>query len=366
MPVPPDYGGIVDVHFKIKALHEAGCEIYLHCFQYGRKEAPELKKWCKEVWYYPRLTGWRGVSFSIPYIVFSRRNKQLLKRLQEIDAPILFEGVHTSLYAAHPTLASRKKILRAHNIEWEYYAALAQKETNFRKQFYFKKEAQLLKNYESTLQQMNLFLTVSMEDEKFFRQKYPESEHAFIPPFQPHQKAIGKTGQGNFALYHGNLQHPENEEAALYLLEHVFPFISFPIIVAGKNPCKEIKKRCAKLNQCTLIEDPDAATMESLISDAHIHLLPTFQMTGFKLKLLFALFAGRHVIANMEMLHGSGLEACCKIVSKPEEWIAAIDLLSAVPFTPEELERRNVMLSVHFDKQKNAAKMLTYLQPKLP
>jgi hypothetical protein len=32
VPYPPNYGGVMDVFFKIRALHEQGIKIHLHCF----------------------------------------------------------------------------------------------------------------------------------------------------------------------------------------------------------------------------------------------------------------------------------------------------------------------------------------------
>jgi hypothetical protein len=36
VPWPADYGGVVDLFYKIKALHDEGVKIKLHCFDYGR------------------------------------------------------------------------------------------------------------------------------------------------------------------------------------------------------------------------------------------------------------------------------------------------------------------------------------------
>ena len=32
IPYPPDYGGVIDIYYKIKALNSAGIKIHLHCF----------------------------------------------------------------------------------------------------------------------------------------------------------------------------------------------------------------------------------------------------------------------------------------------------------------------------------------------
>jgi hypothetical protein len=55
VPWPADYGGVVDLFYKLKALHAEGVKIILHCFLYGeRSRQDELNKYCEEVHYYKR------------------------------------------------------------------------------------------------------------------------------------------------------------------------------------------------------------------------------------------------------------------------------------------------------------------------
>ena len=54
VPYPPDYGGIMDVFYKLKALHAEGVKVKLHCFEYGRGPSSELNYYAEEVFYYPR------------------------------------------------------------------------------------------------------------------------------------------------------------------------------------------------------------------------------------------------------------------------------------------------------------------------
>ena len=35
VPHPPDYGGVIDIYYKVKSLHELGIKVHLHCYQYG-------------------------------------------------------------------------------------------------------------------------------------------------------------------------------------------------------------------------------------------------------------------------------------------------------------------------------------------
>ena len=41
IPFPPNYGGVIDIYYKIKALHQLGVKIILHCFAYERPQAEE-------------------------------------------------------------------------------------------------------------------------------------------------------------------------------------------------------------------------------------------------------------------------------------------------------------------------------------
>ncbi len=362
IPYPADYGGAIDVFYKIKALAEAGAEIYLHCFAYGRKESKELKALCKEVWYYPRKTGIGGISFTIPYIVYSRRNKALLRRLIEIEAPILFEGIHTTYYLSRPELSQREKAIRIHNIEHAYYNELAARTQDKSKRLYYAAEGRLLKKYEERLQAATAFFALSMADVDFYRKRYPNATHEFIGPFHAYNHITAMPGKGKFCLYHGNLSHPENIEAVLFLLREVFPYISAPVVIAGREPSAEIFAACKALPHCRLITNPSAHEMETLIGEAHIHVLPTFQPTGMKLKLLYALSGGRHVLVNDAMLHGTGLEDCCIIANSPEDFCRLIEQSFGRAFTAADIELRRSLLTRHYSNALNAQNLLTHLQ----
>ena len=47
VPYPPNYGGVIDIYYKIKALKAVGVKIILHCFLYNRPEAKELEELCE-------------------------------------------------------------------------------------------------------------------------------------------------------------------------------------------------------------------------------------------------------------------------------------------------------------------------------
>jgi hypothetical protein len=285
-----------------------------------------------------------------------------LQRLIEIDAPILFEGVHTTYYIGHPSLAQRQKAIRNHNVEWDYYRQLGNKESELFKKMFFRTESRLLKRYEEQLNATNVFLPLSMADAGYFEKLYPKAVTQFIAPFHPHEKVNSKTGTGTYCLYHGNLSHPENIEAALFLTQQVFSTIDTPLIIAGSNPDEKVVAACNAMHNCRLVANPNDATMRQLIKDAQIHVLPTFQPTGMKLKLLYALFNGRHVLVNDNMLNGTELDGLCHIAMSAQDLVANIRKLMHVPLTENDITHRNAALLKDYDNRRNAEKLLTYLQ----
>ena len=112
VPYPANYGGVIDVFYKLVNLHKAGVKIILHCMEYGRGEQKELEKYCHKVYYYKRKTSFIHQLSPVPYIVKSRSSKELLNNLLLDDFPILFEGLHTCYYLSDKRLKNRFKIYR--------------------------------------------------------------------------------------------------------------------------------------------------------------------------------------------------------------------------------------------------------------
>ena len=184
VPWPADYGGAIDVYYKLKALHEAGYSVTLHTYIYGeRTPQPILEGLCDNVYYYERETGWKKQFSILPYIVSTRCNPQLLENLCKDDSPILFEGLHTCFFLNHPMLANRKKIVRMHNIEHFYYRSLAvQAGWNWRSLYYWV-ESVRLRRYESVLQYADLICGITKADQQYLIKHFPEKKVIHLPCF---------------------------------------------------------------------------------------------------------------------------------------------------------------------------------------
>lgn len=347
VPWPADYGGAIDVYYKLKALHEAGYNIILHTYIYGeRTPQPMLEELCNKVYYYERETGWKKQFSVLPYIVSTRCNPQLLENLCKDDSPILFEGLHTCFFLYHPMLANRKKIVRMHNIEHLYYRSLAvQAGWNWRSLYYWA-ESVRLRRYESILQHADLICGITKADQQYLIKHFPEKKIIHLPCFFDTAPLASLSPSQTyhtepFVLYHGNLSVEENQRVVRYILRHIAPLCPGTLfVIAGRNPNFANVPRNVKI-----IANPSDEYLDQLIETARIHLMLTFQSTGIKLKLLNVLTKGRgHIIANRPMLYGHSLGRFCTQADETSQIAEAINTLMGQPIEMSTLENRNKVL----------------------
>ncbi|MEO7984666.1 MAG: glycosyltransferase family 4 protein, partial [Bacteroidota bacterium] len=185
----------------------------------------------------------------------------------------------------------------------------------------------------------------------------------FLPAYPTWQQVTGEEGMGNLCLYHGNLSVPENEEAAIWLLEKVFIQTRKPFVIAGKKPSKRLEKMAHLCQHTCLVADPSEAELNDLIRKAHINVLPGFnkKSTGLRLKLLHALYEGRHCVVNEQMVKGTGLESACHTGTTANAFASIILQLYHQPFTPEEITLRQRLLGDTYDNEKNTLNLIQYL-----
>lgn len=358
IPYPANYGGVIDVFYKLKTLHELGYKISLHCFEYGRARAEELKMYCSQINYYDRSMGLTNQLSAMPFIVKSRKNPKLIDNLLKDTAPILFEGLHTCAYLQDERINSRKKIVRMHNVEHKYYSGLKLAELNPLKRVYFQLESNKLKNYESILNSANSVLCISQSDLNYYSKIVPYA--ALLKPFVENQGEIPSVKLQDYCLYHGNLEVAENQNSLRFLMD-VFKGSTIKLIVAGKNPSKVIKKEIQISSNIELIENPNNEKLIELIAQAKVSCLPTFQSTGIKLKLINSLINGNVVVVNNQMVEGTELGKYCLKANTKSEWRKTlvdvfsknIDLLS--------IQERRVEVSKMFDNKENIKPLLVLL-----
>ena len=352
---------MIDTFYRIKALHSLGIHIHLHCFEYGRPHSIELESLCETVSYYQRKSGvFQHFSF-LPFVVYTRRSNELLESLIKNDYPILFDGLHTTCHINHPLLSNRKKLVRLHNIEHRYYRTLVNYEPNLIKKIYYTVESFKLKRYEKVLENTDCILPLSIIEQDYFKKRYPNS--VYLAPFHPFYESESLPGFGDYILYHGDLSVSENAIIAVSLISDIFSNISYPCIIAGKNPPDRILSKASHYSNIRIVSNPDNKEMNRLILNAHINLLPALSSNGFKLKLLFALYTGRHCLINSVIADSTSPSSLCHIADSKKETLEKISSLMQERFTEEMILERTKILSENYINLSNGKKLIDNIFP---
>ena len=358
VPYPVDYGGVFDLFYKIKTLNSLGIVIHLHCFEYGRGPQPELNKYCASVSYYKRKKINALFHSSLPYIVSSRINKKLIDRLLGDNHPILLEGIHCTAILNDRHFLKRTILVRLHNVEYLYYEHLSLYEISFFKKIYYRFESRLLEQYEKRLAKNTVYLCVSQRDLEHYEQDLHANNIRYLPVFIGQGRVESLVGSGSYCLYHGNLSVPENQAAAIWLIEKVFDDLHIQLVIAGRNPSARLKKIADRSQHTRLIENPSVEEMMKLIRDAQVNVLPSFNATGIKLKVLNALYGGRHCLVNEAAITDIRFRSICEIANEANETKNKIGKLLSTPFSEEMIARRRAVLENMFNNEKNGLQLI--------
>ena len=359
VPCPVNYGGVIDVFFKLKALVERGFKVHFHCFEYGREHSERLEALCVETHYYKRDMSLGNLFSKKPFIVTSRISEDLIQNLLKDNYPILLEGLHTCGVLLDPRMEGRKIFVRAHNLEHDYYRYLADTEKSLRKRLFLRIEARKLRKFEPILAKATGIFAISNKDYEYFKQFYDNVY--LIPAYAGFDKVDVLEGQGDFVLYHGKLDVSENYNAAEFLIKKVFKGTDIKLKIAGMNPPSHLVRCAAAEPNVELIENPEDDYLQELIRNAHINILVTTQSTGLKLKLLNALFNGRYCVVNDKMVEGLDINDLCVVANIADEIKTVVADLMTKPFVEEQVAIRKSRMDAFYNSSRATDRLVELL-----
>lgn len=316
-PYPPNYGGAIDMYYKIKALSAQGVQISLHVFYEDRIDLGDLKLYCENIALYKRdRSVLKHLSFK-PFAVTSRISKELVENLKASKVPVFFESLRT-LWVLGKVDLSQKIAVRCHNIEHDYSWGLYRNETNWLKKIAYLLEGYKYKYFESILNKADILMPLSYYDFEYFKAQYQVPTY-FLPVFQGNNSLESKEGMGTYALYHGDLSVADNVKSAHFIL-NVFKHLDKPLIIASSTMHPSIIKAVKACDNITFQVIKNEEQLTKLIKDAHINTLYSFQRSGTKLKVFNALFKGRFCIVNTNMVDDEDVLSQCEIAEDQEHY----------------------------------------------
>jgi glycosyltransferase involved in cell wall biosynthesis len=101
--------------------------------------------------------------------------------------------------------------------------------------------------------------------------------------------------------------------------------------------------------------------MQDLIKKAQVNVLPSFNNTGVKLKLLNALYNGKHCLVNPAGMDGAAIEGLCTIAGSAQEFKESVMRLYQEPYNEESALHRQRILEAHYNNEKNAGRLISWI-----
>ncbi|APY10093.1 hypothetical protein BWZ22_02070 [Seonamhaeicola sp. S2-3] len=339
-PYPPDFGGVIDVFYKIKALNELGIKVYLHFYYHDRSDLLGLEPYCEKIFIYKKDNSiLKHLSF-LPFSVSSRYSQDLIENLVSIKAPILFESIRTTSILKKVKL-KQKIAIRCHNIEHKYSWGLFRSEQNIIKKIAFLIESLKFKQYENILSKADYIFTISNHEYKYFASHYNKKKVINLPVFQENVNVLSKNGYGAYALYHGDLAVSDNIKSALFIID-VFKDLDEKLIIASSRKPFKVLKEIKKYDNISFQFISKKEQLDTLIINAHINTLYSFQQSGTKLKVFNALFKGRYCIINDNMVDDPNILDICEVINNKKDYQTAVKMLFKQEFILNE-KRRHVL-----------------------
>lgn len=353
VPFPPNYGGIIDVYFKLKAFHQLGVKVYLHLYGNSTDGMEDLKSIAEEIYFYPIKKNPLYFLHPFPFSVKSRPAKELLKNIKKHQVPIFFESLKTSQILHLDPLSGYPKYLRLHNIEQNYFEGLAQSESEKLKQKMFRLEAKKYVKYESILSQMDEVFTLSKAEQHIIQLKYNKGK--YVPVFHGNDKMPDLEPFGKFVLYHGDLRAADNCKAVEYLID-VFKDLEYPLVIASGTKEEWVRSKIQAFQNIKFVYLNDFHHLLQLFNEAHINIAWSFQESGTKLKVINALFNSRYSIINSNIIDDERVSELCVSVESTSQLIQKVNELMHQPFQPS-IHYREV-LENYLNDLKNAEIMV--------
>lgn len=353
MPWPLDNSLAIDTYYQLEALHAAGVRIHLHYYSTTPGVHPtELNKFCEKIY-----------TWSSEKEVDAAHQPccaTMSSVLNNTDYPILFEGPYLTAILKKGIHTNRKIVVRMYRDECRHFQHLAAEATGPFKKFRMVQRSHQMKKWEDGLPDHCLYAFATRESAASFRADHGLPQVEFLPWFTPYHSVDSLKGVGNFCLYHGDLSMPCAEKSVRWLLTKVFNDISIPFVIAGRAPGKAVQKMAGFYANTCLVENPTPAEMDDLVRKAQINVLPNFSYKKPELKLIHALFTGRHCLTNDQGVSGTEYEPACHTGTQPSAFKSIILQLFHQPFEEEEIRLRQRILQ-QVDSLRPAAALQHYL-----
>jgi len=308
VPYPPHNGYKKRNFYFIKALADRGIDVVL----VTRKETVDTKfsKMCRHIELVDSKVNVVGallksLGFWLPFTVLKRTDKNIKAVIEEcisqfdIDV-VICDSMYQSMNI--PVIDGVTTVLYEHNIESVIIQRYAQKEPNIFKKFFALIEHNKMRFLQKRMwKRFDLCIACSEKEKKEMAQF---AKKVFVVNNGVDREYFCSTGyaqEDHMIIYTGQIGWFPNEDAVLYFVERVYPFIkgAIPDVrfwVIGNKPSERVKNLTQQDKSITVagfVED-----IRPYMGKAQVFVVPLRIGSGTRLKILEALSMKKAVVST--------------------------------------------------------------------
>ncbi|MCF8237091.1 MAG: glycosyltransferase family 4 protein [Saprospiraceae bacterium] len=382
-PYPLKDGESIAVTYMSRAMRDLGCEITLLSMNtvkhyFDTNHLPDSFDHYKDIFYTEidnRIKPldaffhlFREGSYNINRFVCPAFTKMLIHILEEETFDVIqLETLYMAPYI--PVIRKHSKALialRAHNVEHEIWARMAQNTPRGLKRWYLGHLAHKLEAYEkSQLNQVDLMVTMTQRDLDLFRSMGFRGQGMIAPigiDLQDYIQAPTQPQLPETIGFIGSLDWMPNLEGLNWFLEQVWPKVRkmhprAKLRVAGRNTPDSLKK--AETPGVEIMGEVRSAIR--FMNEQQILIVPLLSGSGMRVKILEGLLLGKTVITTTIGMEGIDARQGEEILlaDSAEDFARGISLCLKDPEFSQRIGRQAAALAIeHFDHRKIALRVL--------
>jgi hypothetical protein len=166
---------------------------------------------------------------------------------------------------------------------------------------------------------------------------------------------------GKYALYHGDLRMSDNKRAVAFLIKVFQKIPDCSFIIASSCGADFVKSKIVSASNISFVAIENALHLDTLLENAHLNVMLSFQQSGTKLKLINSLYKSRFCVINANIVDDETVRNCCVMAETETEFVAAVNRLRNLPYL--DFEKRKSTLAPILNDATNAKLIATLIAP---